>query len=138
LVLLPGCLRSFADDGYAECMGKRKTEEQKAEEEKRYVLARAAVTDGDFEPFFSDPNQAIRNVAAANPNASDAVLARFASDSFWSTKISVADHANSSRATVLSLLVADPRKRGVVHHAARRRLEREGVAFGADGMPLGD
>ena len=119
-------------------MGKKKTEAEKADEERRYALARAAATDDEFEPFFTDPNQAIRNVAAMNPDASDAVLARFAGDRFWSTRIAVAEHTNASRTTVLSLLVADPRKRGVVHHAARRRLESEGVEFGEDGMPVGE
>ncbi len=118
-------------------MGKRKTEEQKAAEEKRYALARLALTDEDFEPFFTDPNQAIRNAAALNPNASEAVLERFAGDRFWSTRIAVAEHANASMATVRGLLEANPRKRGVVHHAARRRLEGEGVSFGEDGMPVG-
>lgn len=117
-------------------MAKKKTDEEKADEERRYALARAAVSDADFEPFFDDPNQAIRNSAAINPNASEAVLARFAGDRFWSTRVSVAEHANVSRVTVLGLLEANPRKRGVVHHAARRRLESEGVVFGEDGMPV--
>jgi len=56
-------------------------------------------------------------------------------DVYWPGSL---HHSTGHYSTVLSLLVADPRKRGVVHHAARRRLEREGVAFGADGMPLGD
>ena len=117
-------------------MGKKKTDEEKAAEQRRYLLASSAASDEEFEPFFTDPNQAIRNAAALNPDASEAVLARFASDRFWSTRIAVAEHPNATRATVLSLLEPDPRKRGVVHHAARRRLEGEGVSFGEDGMPV--
>lgn len=118
-------------------MGRKKTPEERADEERRYALARAAHMDADFEPFFTDANQAIRNAAALNPDASAAVLHRFASDRFWSTRIAVAEHPNSERDTVLSLLEPDPRKRGVVHHAARKRLEADGVGFGDDGMPLG-
>jgi hypothetical protein len=36
---------------------------------------------------------------------------------------------------VLRLLARDARTRGVVHTAARQRLEAEGVAFGTDGLP---
>jgi hypothetical protein len=116
-------------------MGKKKTPEEKADEERRYALARSAHADADFEPFFTDPNQAIRNVAALNPDASGAVLERFAGDRFWSVRFAVAEHPNASRETVLRLLESDPRKRGVVHHEARKRLESEGVAFGDDGLP---
>lgn len=84
-------------------MAKKKTPEEKADEERRYALARAAVTDADFEPFFTDPNQSIRNVAAMNPRASAAVLERFADDPFWSTKLAVVDHPNTSRETRLCL-----------------------------------
>ncbi len=119
-------------------MGKKKTDEERADEQRRYLLASAAVSDEDFEQFFTDPNQAIRNAAALNPDASETVLARFASDRFWSTRIAVAEHPNASRATVLGLLEASPSKRGVVHHAAKRRLESEGVEFGEDGMPVGE
>ncbi|MBL5973900.1 MAG: hypothetical protein D3X82_09085 [Candidatus Leucobacter sulfamidivorax] len=114
-------------------MAKKKTPEEKADEERRYALARAAVTDADFEPFFTDPNQSIRNVAAMNPRASAAVLERFADDPFWSTKLAVVDHPNTSRETRLRLA---SRPRGVVYHAARRRLESEGVRFGEDGLPI--
>ncbi|GAB3817314.1 hypothetical protein GCM10028820_18060 [Tessaracoccus terricola] len=117
-------------------MGKRKTPEEKADEERRYALARSARTDADFEVFYTDPNQAIRNVAAANAHASSAVLDRFAEDKFWSTRISVAEHSNTSRTTLLKLLEPDRKKRGVVHHAARRRLEAEGVLFTDDGLPV--
>lgn len=115
---------------------RRKTPEEKADEERRYALARAARTPEEFEPFVTDSNQAIRNAAAANPAAPAEVLARFASDPFWSTRVSVAEHANTSRETVLGMLETDPRKRGVVDGAARRRLEREGVRFDEDGLPL--
>lgn len=117
-------------------MAKRKSPEQRADEERRYLLAQGACSDAEFEPFFTDPNQAIRNTAAMNPDASAAVLERFANDKFWSVRIAVVEHANTSRATVLSLLEATPSKRGVVHHAARERLEAEGVRFGESGMPM--
>ncbi|MGO2520055.1 MAG: hypothetical protein ACTH8F_08030 [Microbacterium sp.] len=114
---------------------KKKTAEERAEEERRYGLAAAAVTDGEFEPFLTDPNQAIRNSAAMNPHASASVLARFASDRFWSVKVAVAQHPNTARETLLGLLESNPRQRGVVHHAAQKRLEADGVTFGEDQMP---
>lgn len=117
-------------------MGKRKTPEERADEERRYTLALGAHTDAEFEPFYTDPNQSIRNAAALNPDASEAVLARFAKDRFWSVRIAVAEHPNTARDTLLSMLEPKPPKRGVVHHAARERLEREGVEFGEDGMPV--
>jgi hypothetical protein len=46
----------------------------------------------------------------------------------------VVRHANVGEATLRRLLEFP--KRGVVHHAARARLEERGIAFGADGMPL--
>ncbi|WP_025133115.1 hypothetical protein [Leucobacter sp. PH1c] len=118
-------------------MGKRKTPEERAAEDARYARALGACTDEEFEPFFTDTNQAIRNAAAMNPDASPDVLARFAQDRFWSVRVAVAEHPNTSRETVLSLLEARPPQRGVVHHAARERLEREGVVFSEDGMPEG-
>lgn len=117
-------------------MGKRKTAEERADEERRYALARAARLDADFEPFFVDPNQAIRNVAAMNPAAGAAVLDRFAEDRFWSVKVAVTEHPNVARITLLRLLERDPSRRGVVHHAARRRLEADGVTFDDDGLPI--
>ncbi len=95
--------------------------------------ASAASSDDEFEPFFTDPNQAIRNVAALNPDASAAVLDRFADDRFWSVRIAVAEHPSTTRETLLRLLETDPRRRGVVHHAARERLEAQGVRFDEDG-----
>ena len=114
-------------------MGKRKTPEEKADEERRYARASAASSDDEFEPFFTDPNQAIRNVAALNPDASAAVLDRFADVRFWSVRIAVAEHPSTTRETLLRLLETDPRRRGVVHHAARERLEAEGVRFDEGG-----
>lgn len=119
-------------------MAKRKTPEQKADEERRYALARAAITAEDFEPFFTDPNQAIRNDAAANPNAPTEVLDRFADDRFWSVKVSVATHPRTARTTLLRLVGGNPRRRGVVYHTARERLEGDGVRFGEDGLPIVD
>ncbi len=117
-------------------MGKRKTPEQIADEERRYALASGAHTAEEFEALLADPNQSIRAVAAANPDADDDVLARFARDRFWGVRIEVAAHPGASHKTLLSLLEADPRKRGVVHHAARERLESEGVVFDDAGLPL--
>ena len=71
-----------------------------------------------------------------NPDASPAILARFATDRFWSVRIAVAEHPNTARGTLLTLLEPNPARRGVVHHAARERLERDGVRFGEDAMPL--
>lgn len=119
-------------------MGKRKTPEQIAEEQRRYALASSAHTTDEFEALLADPNQGIRAVAAANPDADDAVLVRFARDRFWGARIEVAAHPNASRSTLLSLLEQDPRKQGVVHHAARKRLESEGVRFDESGLPADD
>ncbi|WP_435748990.1 hypothetical protein [Microbacterium sp. PMB16] len=117
-------------------MGKRKTPEQIADEERRYALARAARTPDDFALLAIDPNQGIRAVAAMNPAADEAALARFAQDRFWGVRIEVAKHANVTRGILLELLEFDPPRRGVVHHAAKERLIAEGVAFDDDGLPL--
>lgn len=117
-------------------MGKRKTPEEKADEARRYTLAQGAHTEAEFEQFFTEPNQAIRNTAAMNPDATEAVLERFAQDRFWSVRVAVAEHPNTSRDTLLGLLEAQPSRRGVVHHAARERLEREGVTFNDEGLPI--
>ncbi|MDH1519331.1 hypothetical protein N5I08_09935 [Acinetobacter johnsonii] len=45
----------------------KKSPEQKAEEEKRYIAASGAANSKELEPFLTDPNQAIRVVAAMNP-----------------------------------------------------------------------
>jgi hypothetical protein len=47
----------------------------------------------------------------------------------------VVHHTQVSQATLLRLLESDVRKRGVVHHAARKKLEERVVVFAADGMP---
>ncbi|GAA1308276.1 hypothetical protein [Brachybacterium tyrofermentans] len=114
----------------------KKTPEERADEQRRYALAAAATTDDELEPFLTDPNQAIRSGAIMNRRASAEILSRFAHDAFWGNRVEVARHPNSSRETVLGLLEADPRQRGVVHKAARERLESEGVEFGEDHMPL--
>lgn len=117
-------------------MGKRKTPEQLADEERRYRLARGAHTPEEFAQLADDPNQGIRAAAAQNPDADARALARFAVDRFWGVRIEVAHHPNATRDIVLGLLEADPRKRGVVHHAARERLLAEGVDFDGDGLPI--
>ena len=119
-------------------MGKRKTAAERADDERRYALARAARTDEDFEPLLVDPNQGIRSTAATNGSASAAVLDRFAQDTFWGVRVAVAQHPNTSRETLLGLLERDTRQRGVVHTETRRRLEADGVTFGDDGMPAVD
>ena len=96
-------------------MPRKKTAEEKADEQRRYELARAAKDEADFEPFFCDPNQAIRNDAAANPAATAAVLDRFALDPFWSVRVAVARHQNVSRETLLRLVAGTPKGRGVVY-----------------------
>ncbi|TDE93918.1 hypothetical protein EXU48_10640 [Occultella glacieicola] len=70
-----------------------------------------------------------------NSSATARVLDRFAADPFWSVRIAVVEHENTERGTLLRLLEEEPRQRGVVHHAARKRLEAEGIEFGANGMP---
>lgn len=117
-------------------MGRRKTPEQLADEERRYRLARGAQTPEEFAQLVDDPNQGIRAAAAHNPDADAQALAHFATDRFWGVRIEVAHHPNATRDVVLSLLEVDPRKRGVVHHAARERLIAEGIVFGADGLPV--
>jgi hypothetical protein len=113
----------------------KKTPEQKAAEALRYDAARGAATAAELEPFLTDANQAIRVVASMNPAADAEMLDRFADDKFWGVRIQLVGHANVSQATLRKLLEANTRKRGVVHHAARAKLEELGVVFGADGMP---
>jgi hypothetical protein len=117
-------------------MGKRKSPEQIADEERRYARARRARTPEDFAQLALDPNQGIRAVAAMNPAADEAAVTRFASDRFWGVRIEVAKHANATRAILLELLEFDPLRRGVVHHAAKERLIAEGVRFDDDGIPI--
>ena len=113
----------------------KKSIEQKAAEELRYIAASGAANATELEPFVTDPNQSIRAVAAMNPDADAEILDRFANDKFWGVRMEVVRNANVSQATLRRLLEPDARKRGVVHHAAREKLEARGVAFGVDGMP---
>ncbi len=113
----------------------KKTTEQKDAQERRYIAAGAAASAVELEPFLTDPNQSIRAVAAMNPNADATILDRFANDKFWGVRVQVVSNANVSHATLRRLLEPDTRKRGVVHHAARAKLEERGVEFGVDGMP---
>ncbi|CAN5379086.1 hypothetical protein BH10ACT7_BH10ACT7_03020 [soil metagenome] len=108
-------------------MGKRKTAEQIADEQRRYAIARSARTPEECEQLALDPNQAIRAVAASNPHADEVALARFAHDRFWGVGMEVAHHPNVTTDILLDMLESDPQKRGVVHNAARRRLEAEGI-----------
>ncbi|PVZ82119.1 hypothetical protein C9426_30630 [Serratia sp. S1B] len=113
----------------------KKTPEQIAEEERRYIAASGAANATELEPFLTDPNQSIRAVAASNPDADAEILDRFADDKFWGVRIQVIHNANVSQSTLFRLLEPNLRKRGVVHHAARKKLEEHGVVFGDDGMP---
>lgn len=115
----------------------QKFPEQKAEEERRYILASGASNTEELEPFLTDPNQAIRVVAAMNPDADAEILDRFANDKFWGVRIEVVGHPNVSEATLRRLLESKVSKRGVVHHAAHAKLIEQGVEFGEDGMPFG-
>lgn len=113
----------------------KKSPEQKAEEERRYIAASSASNTAELEPFLTDPNQAIRVVAAMNPDADAEILDRFANDKFWGVRIEVVGHPNISEATLRRLLEPKVSKRGVVHHAAHKKLLERGVEFGEDGMP---
>ena len=113
----------------------KKFPEQKAEEERRYIAASSASNTAELEPFLTDPNQAIRVVAAMNPDADADILDRFANDKFWGVRIEVVSHPNVSEATLRRLLEPKVSKRGVVHHAAHKKLLERGVEFGEDGMP---
>ncbi|RZG87243.1 hypothetical protein EXE10_04990 [Acinetobacter sp. WCHAc060033] len=114
----------------------KKSPEQKAEEERRYILASGAANTAELEPFLTDPNQAIRATAAMNPDADAEILDRFANDKFWGVRMEVVHHANVSEATLRRLLETKVSKRGVVHHAACEKLKERGIVFGVDGMPL--
>ena len=61
----------------------KKSPEQKAEEEHRYILASGAANTAELEPFLTDQNQAIRVTAAMNPDADAEILDCFANDKFW-------------------------------------------------------
>lgn len=47
----------------------KKSPQQKAEQERRYIAASGASNTEEFELFLTDPNQAIRATAAMNPDA---------------------------------------------------------------------
>lgn len=113
----------------------RRSPEERAEDRRREALARAATSDAELAPFLTDPNQAVRSVAAMNACASAEILDRFAEDRFWGVRREVVRHPRTARSTLLRLLERDARTRGVVHNAARQRLEADGVAFGVDGRP---
>ncbi|MDH1801499.1 hypothetical protein [Acinetobacter johnsonii] len=110
----------------------QKFPEQKAEEERRYILASGASNTEEFEPFLTDPNQAIRVVAAMNPDADAEILDRFANDKFWGVRIEVVGHPNVSEATLRRLLDTKVSKRGVVDHAAYKKLIERGVKIDSD------
>ena len=116
----------------------KKSPEQKAEEERRYIAASGAANTEELEPFLKDPNQAIRVTAAMNPDADAEILDRFADDKFWGVRIEVVNHPNVSEATLRRLLEPKVSKRGFVHHAVHKKLLELGVVFGEDGMPLED
>lgn len=119
-------------------MAKRKSPEQKADAARRYALADAARSDDEFEKFLADPNQAIRNAAVANPAASARVLAWFADDPFWSVRVTVAQHPNTSRETLLRIIALAGSGRGAAWTEAVKRLKAEGVPFDEDGNPVVD
>ena len=113
-----------------------KSAQDKAALEQRYITACGAANAAELAPFLQDPHQGVRAAAAMNPDADADILDRFADDRFWGVRIEVIGNANVSDATLLRLLVPPGPRRGVVHHAAREKLEERGWRFGADGMPL--
>lgn len=119
-------------------MGKRKTPEQLADEERRYALAHSATTLEDFALLAGDENQAIRAAAAHNRGASAEALALFVDDRLWGARIEIALHPNATTPLLLQLLEPVPRKRGVVHNAAKDRLIAEGMLFDEEGLPVID
>ncbi|MGF6213599.1 hypothetical protein [Comamonas sp. 4034] len=132
------CCKSSPEDRtshFSEKPMAKKTPEQKAAEQKRYIAACGAANTAELEPFLTDPNQAIRATAAMNPDADADILDRFANDKFWGVRVEVIRNTNVGKHTLFRLLEKDTSKRGVVHHEARAKLEQLGVAFGVDGMP---
>jgi hypothetical protein len=117
-------------------MARRKTPEQIADEERRYALARSATALDEFTLLAADENQAIRAAAAHNPEASAEALALFVDDRFWGARIEIALHPNVTTPLLLQLLEPVPRKRGVVHNAAKDRLIADGMLFDDDGLPV--
>lgn len=67
-----------------------------------------------------------------NPDADAEILDRFANDKFWGVRIEVVNHPNVSDATLVRLLEAKVSKRGVVHHAAYKKLMERGVKIDED------
>lgn len=94
----------------------KKSPEQKAEEERRYIAASGAANTAELELFLTDPNHAIRAKAAMNLDA-DAE-----NDKFWGVRMEVVHHANVSKAILRRLLEIKVSKRDVVHHAACKKL----------------
>lgn len=90
-------------------------------------MASGAANTADLEPFLTDPNQAIQATAAMNPDADAEILDRFANDKFWGVRIDVVNNPNVSDATLVKLLETKVSKRGVVHHAAYKKLMERGV-----------
>ena len=75
----------------------KKTPEQKAAEEKRYIAACGAANAAELEPFLTDPNQGIRATAAMNPDADAQILDRFADDRSHSAQTAGAPPAQTRR-----------------------------------------
>ncbi|HEX7350925.1 hypothetical protein [Brachybacterium sp.] len=64
------------------------------------------------------------------------MLDRFAPDRFWGVQVTVVQHRNVSRETLLRLVADSPKSRGVVSSEARKRLENGGVLFGDEGFTI--
>ena len=96
------------------------------------MAASGAANSEELEPFLTDPNQAIRVTAAMNPDTEADILDRFANDKFWGVRIEVVNHPNVSDATLVRLLETKVSKRGVVHHAAYKKLMERGVKIDED------
>lgn len=60
----------------------KKSPEQKAEEERRYITASGATHTAELESFLTEPNQAIRATATMNPDADAEIFDRVANDKF--------------------------------------------------------
>lgn len=81
-------------------------------------------------------NQSFTDAAARNPSATALVLDRFACDRFRGVQVTVVQHRNVSRETLLRLVADGPKSRGVVSSKARKRLENDGVLFGDEGFTI--
>ena len=113
----------------------KKSPEQKAEKERRYVLACGASNTED-RTIFNWPKSSDSSHGSYESRCRCWNLDRFANDKFWGVRMGVVHHANISEATLRRLLEAKVSKRGVVHHAAQAKLLELGIEFGEDGMPL--